>query len=188
MSHYFCRKLQQKNYLYFIKEAPMNKKLLKLPLLTLIAGIILRIVNYITAFILFKGTSEWTLEMGTTVFYIDLVISIILFVAIGVILRRAFDRKTFIKSATLLVIYSIIIFALEQITQYFGKYSIIIYWTYIPAEIFTTITSLLARVSTAESINWLYAIPSLFAPYLFVLFGKKSESRSKNNDKEQFIK
>jgi len=149
------------------------KKILLLPFLTLIGGIILRIADFITAFILVKETSEWTLEMGTTAFYVRLVLSIILFVIIGIILRRIYDRKTFVKSATLLVIYSVVIFALEQITQYFGKYSMMIYWMYIPFELFTIITSVLARVITAESINWIYAIPSLFAPYLFVLFGKK---------------
>ena len=154
----------------------MNKKLLKLPILTLIGGIILQIADYITAFTLVKGTSEWTLEMGTTAFYIRLVLSIISFVVIGIILRRIYDRKTLVKSATLLVIYSIVILALEQITQYLGIYSMIIYWMYLPVEIFTIITSVLARASTAESINWTYAIPTLFAPYLFILFGKKSES------------
>lgn len=154
----------------------MNKKLLKLPVLTLIGGIILQIADYITAFTLVKGTSEWTLEMGTTAFYIRLVLSIIFFVVIGIILRRIYDRKTLVKSATLLVIYSIVILALEQITQYLGIYSMIIYWMYLPVEIFTIITSVLARASTAESINWTYAIPTLFAPYLFILFGKKSES------------
>jgi hypothetical protein len=80
----------------------MKKKLLMLPVLTLIGGIILQIVDFITAFTLMKGTSEWTLEMGTTAFYIRLVISIILFIVIGIILRRIYDRKTFVKSTTLL--------------------------------------------------------------------------------------
>lgn len=157
----------------------MNKKLLKLPVLTLIGGIILRIVDYITVFIFFKGTSEWTFEMGTTAFYIRLVISIILFVAIGIIVRRIYDRKTLVKSATLLVIYSIVIFALEQITQYCHTYSMAIYWMYLPVEIFTTISSVLAKFSTAESISLTYAIPTLFAPYLFVLFGKNLKAEAK---------
>lgn len=163
----------------------MNKKLLKLPVLTLIAGIILRIADFITVFILTKGTSEWTPEIGTTVFYVRLVISIILFVVIGIILHRIYDRKALVKPATLLVIYLIAIFALGQIVEHFGTYSVIFYWIYIPVEIFTIITPVLARVGGAESINWIYAIPSLFAPYLFVLFGKKSESGSK--DTEQFL-
>ena len=79
-----------------------------------------------------------------------------------------------IKSATIVVIYSIIILALEQITQYFGTYSMAIYSLYLPVEIFTTITSVLIKISSAENINWIYGIPSLFGPYLFILFGKKS--------------
>lgn len=154
----------------------MTERLLKLPVLTLIGGIILRIVIYITASTLVKGTSKWTLEMGTIAFYIQLALSIVIFVVIGIKLRKIYNRKTFVKSATLLVIYSIVILAVEQITQHFGTYSMIIYWMYLPVEIFTTITSLLARISPAESINLIYAIPSLFAPYLFVLFGKKTES------------
>ncbi len=163
----------------------MNKKLLKLPVLTLIAGIILQIADSITALAVLKGALEWTPEMETTVFYIRLVISIILFVIIGIILHKIYDRKTLVKPATSLVIYSIVIFALEQIMKYFGAYSVIFYWMNIPIEIFTAITSVLARVSGAGSINWIYAIPSLFAPYLFVLFGKKSESESKDTD--QFL-
>jgi len=154
----------------------MNKRILILPGLTLIGGIILRIVDFVTAFVLIKGngTSEWTLEMGTIAFYVRLVMSVIVFAVIGIILRRIYDRRTFVKSATLLVIYSIIVFALEQNIQYFWAH-MIIYWMYLPWEMFAIITSLLAKISREKTINWIYAIPSLFAPYLFVLFSKKAK-------------
>lgn len=151
----------------------MNIKLFKLFVLSLIAGVILRISDYVVAFILLGRTAEWTDEMLTFSFYIQLVLSITAFVIIGLILRKEYDRKSFAQSATVLVVYSIIIFALEQLAQYFHTYSLIIYRLFIPMEIFTIITSALARLSTAETINWMYVIPSLFAPYLFVLFGKK---------------
>jgi len=151
----------------------MDKTLFKIPILTLIGGIIYRIANFVIIFLMVKGSNEWTLEMGTTVFYIDLVISIIIFGVIGIILSKTCDRKTIFRSSTLLVIYSIILLILEQVTQYFGVYNIgINLWLYLPVEIFTIITSALARISTAESINWTYAIPALFAPYLFSIFGK----------------
>lgn len=154
----------------------MSTNILILPGLALIGGIILRITDYMSVFTIAGGTSEWTLEMGTTVFYIRLVLSILLFVIIGIIVRRIYDRKTIVKSATLLVIYSILLLALEQIMQLFFTYNPMVYWLYLPLEIFTTITSLLARISSGESITWIYAVPSLFAPYLFLLFGEKSES------------
>lgn len=153
----------------------MNKKLFKLPIFTLIGGTILRVVNHIIISLMVRGTNEWTFEMGTKVFYFDLILSIVIFISIGIILRRTYDRGAFIKSATLLVIYSILVLGLEQITQYFDMYNSIFLLLYLPIEIFTIITSLLVRVSTAESIIWIYAVPSLFAPYIFILFGKQSD-------------
>lgn len=160
----------------------VNKKIFKLPILTLVGGIVFRIINQIIISLMMSGTNEWTLEMGTTIFYIDVVLSLIIFIVIGIILRKTYDRETFLKSATLLVIYSIIILVVEQGTQYFGPYNIgNSLYLYLPVEIFVIITSALARVSTSESINWMYAIPSLFAPYLFMLFAKNSKMISWKN-------
>lgn len=148
----------------------MNKEILRLPLYTLITGVILRIVEHISIRILVRGTAERTLKLGTTVFYIDLILSIVAFVIIGILLRQKYNRNAFFKSATLLVIYSVVIFALEQIMQYIGYYNIINLYLYLPVSMFTVITSLLARIFNLEHINWLYVIPSLFTPYLFLLF------------------
>ena len=158
----------------------LNKKIFKLPIFTLIGGIILRIINHFIILVMVRGTNEWTLEMGTTHFYIDLTLSIIIFVIVGIILRKTYDWVDFLKAATLLTIYSIVILTLEQATQYIGIYGIgFSLFFYLPIEIFTIITSTLARISTAETISLIYAIPSLFAPYLFVFFARKSESRNK---------
>ena len=154
----------------------MDRELFKLPALTSIGGFILRIIEYITVRILLKGTTEWTLKMGRITFFIDLVSNLIIFIMVGMIIRRIYTRKMIMKSATLLVIYSIILLALEQITQYFGIYNLIIHSLYLPVSIFTIITSILMKISPAETITWIYAIPSLFAPYLFVLFGRKFKS------------
>lgn len=158
----------------------MNKEILRLPLYTLIAGFILGIINLITIRILIRGTNEWTLEMGKTVFYIELILSIIAFVFIGILLRQKYNRTDFFKSATLLVIYSAVVFLLEQIMQYWGFYSMINSYLYLPVSIFTVITSLVARISNLEHIKWLHVIPSIFAPYLFLLFSKNpSENTAK---------
>jgi len=156
----------------------VNKELFKLPVLTLMSGVMLQIADYITALILVRDASEWTLEMGTIAFCIQLLLSVALFIVIGIIVRKLYDRKNIAKSATLLVIYSIVVLALEQITQYFGTYNMIVHFLYFPVYIFTVITHVLARISSAKSINWLYVIPSLFAPYLFVLFSKKAPNEN----------
>lgn len=154
----------------------MNKKLFKLPFLTAIGGIILRIINHFIILIMVRRTNEWTLQMGTAQFYIELILSILIFVLIGIILRKTYYRKDFLKSSTLLVIYSIIVLILEQVAQNLGIYNIgFSLFLYLPIEIFTIITSVLSRLSSADVINLLYVIPSTFAPYLFIVFGKKSK-------------
>lgn len=158
----------------------MDKNLLKLPVLTLIGGIILRISDYIVTPLLSNGISEWTVGMETASFYIRLIITIILFAVIGIILRRSYDKSTMIKSATLLVIYSIIVVVIEQMAILFGGYNIIILWLYLPLEIFTSIAVLLSRIFNLESINWIYIIPAIFSPYLFILFVKKTNRGIKN--------
>ncbi len=143
-------------------------------MLNLLGGIILRIADRITVAVLIRGSNNWTLEMGTTASYVRIVISIIAFAAIGMILRKQYNRKLFAKSATILVAYSIVLLVLEQVAQSFGTYPMIIYWLYLPVEMFTVVTSVLIKHFASDHVNWMYAIPSLFAPYLFVLFGRRA--------------
>lgn len=155
----------------------MDKNLLKLPVLTLIGGIILRLSDYIVVpALLSNGASQWTGEMQTASFYIQLIITIILYAVIGIILRRSYNRNTMIKSATLLVIYSIIVVVIEQMAIFIGAYNIIILWLYLPFEIFISIAVLLSRTFNIESLDWIYIIPAIFSTYLFVLFVKKTNS------------
>jgi hypothetical protein len=151
----------------------VDKAWLKLPLLTLLAGIILRISDRISVAALMRGTNHFTFEMGTTVSSVRTVISIAAFVAIGLYLRKRYDKRFIAKSATILVVYSIAMLVWEQAAQYYGTYIMLIYWMYLPAEMFTGITSVMLRLIDLENTRWIYAIPSLFAPYLFVLFGKR---------------
>lgn len=153
----------------------MSENIWKLPLYTLVAGILLRLANYITVVLLMTG-NEWTLEMGTTAFFIDSVLSVAMLVGIGLLLRRRYSPAVFFKATTLLVLYFLAILAIEQIAQRFGFYNILIYHLFAPVEVFTFLTSLLARVSGAQSINWLYALPAAFAPYLLLLFCKREKA------------
>lgn len=160
----------------------MNKKLLRFPVLTLIGGNILRLSDYIVLpTVLSNGATQWTSEMQTASFYILLITTIILFAVIGIILRRSYDKSTMIKSATLIVIYSIIVVVIEQMAILTGAYNIIILWLYLPFEIFISIAVLLSRTFNLESLNWIYIIPAIFSPYLFVLFVKKTNVSLENS-------
>lgn len=113
----------------------MSRGLLKLPLFTLVAGIILRTAGHITVHMLLRDTTDWA-KMETAVFYVQLFLSVALLVSIRLLLRKGYSRSIIIKSATLLVFYSIAILTLDQIIQHFGSYNMIIYYLYAPVEMF----------------------------------------------------
>lgn len=154
----------------------MDNKLLRLPILALIGGVLLRMIDRIAISILVRGTTDWTSEIGTKLFYINFISSILIFIIIGRILKKNYDRKTLFRSATLLVIYSFLIFGLTEIAQYFGTYpvtsSLILY---LPTEIFSIITSVLMRITSTQNITLIriFVIIENFAPYLFLLFVKE---------------
>lgn len=152
----------------------MDKNILKLPGLTILSALAIRIINNTLIAQMIRGTNEWTIEMGNRLLLIDVILSIVAFFIIGFTLRKTHDKSNLFKSASLLVIYGIVLLVLEQVTQYFGVYNVSIALVlYLPTELFTIITAVIINLTSAETLNFLYVIPSLFAPYLFILFGKK---------------
>lgn len=152
----------------------MNKKLFKLPILTLIGGIVFYILNFAIIFFGYGGT--WSPRLTKVMTYIPLALSGGILILIGMILRKTYDRKDFFRTATLLVVYSIVILIFQQLSLYLGIYNEAMdFILYLPLTIFTIITSSLVKQTSSESINWMYLIASLFLPYIFVLFGKSSK-------------
>lgn len=154
----------------------MNIKLFKLPILTSIGGIIFYLLNFIIAFLGFGGI--WTPKQSIILSYIPLILAIIILIIIGIILRRTYDRKDFIKSSTLLVIYSIIILIVQRLSLYFGIYnSTVDFILYLPTTIFQIMISLSTKYNNSEIVNLIFLILSLFEPYIFVLFGFGKSSK-----------
>ncbi len=91
----------------------MRKEFLRLPLYTFMSGIILRMTDYLIVRILMGGTAEWTSEMGTIAFYIRLILCVLIFFCIGLLLRQRYSRRNFMKSATFLMLYSVVMLAME---------------------------------------------------------------------------
>lgn len=154
----------------------LRKELLRLPAYTLAAGIVLRIISAITIRITTVNSSEWTPEVSAVLFCVNLVCSIALFIGIGLLLRKSYSRADFFKSATLLLAYYLVVFGVEQLTQYLGVYNMAVNYFFLPVEVFSVLIDLALKMSNAETLTWVHLIPSMLAPYLFVLFSKKKES------------
>lgn len=154
----------------------INKQILKFPAAMLLAGVALRVCM--------NGIISIWLQMGTPIsslglFGIRLLLSVLLFLLVGRMVRRQYSKKEFIRSANLLVFYSIAVLLLEQITQYAGVYSTVSLWLMIPTEIFNVITEFLSQLIGGR-IYWISSIPALFAPYLFFFFIKEEKKRNRS--------
>lgn len=157
----------------------MNKKLWKLPVLTSIGALILHILVFIFIFVGYGGS--WTPRVARLLTYVPLALNILLVLIIGLILRRTYDKKTFFKAASLLVIYSIVISILQRAIIYLGidnfTFNFILY---LPIELFGMIESLFLRTQNPYTTNWILVFITLFEPYIFLLFAKKSKNISRD--------
>lgn len=154
----------------------INKQILKFPAAMLLAGVALRVcMNGIISIWLRMGTPISSLGL----FGIRLLLSVLLFLLIGRMVRRQYSKKEFIRSANLPVFYSIAVLLLEQITQYAGVYSTVSLWLMLPTEIFNVITEFLSQLIGGR-IYWISSIPALFAPYLFFFFIKEEKKRNRS--------
>lgn len=82
----------------------INKQILKFPAAMLLAGVALRVcMNGIISIWLRMGTPISSLGL----FGIRLLLSVLLFLLVGRMVRRQYSKKEFIRSANLLVFYSI---------------------------------------------------------------------------------
>lgn len=146
--------------------------LFKLPLYLLLAGIAENFLVYITVFRIARWTKEWTLNMGAWATGVSAVIALVLFVLIGLRLRQKVDRRTCVWSVLLVVGYSLLSLALEQAFQYFGTYSMLNYYMYIPLGIFTAISSAVFQLIRCTDSMVPHVILSILLPFLFLLFVK----------------
>lgn len=151
----------------------MDKKLLKLPLLAAASGIVLRFLTQFMMNIMMSEGGTWTDQMNTNMFYIRLLMSLALFVGIGLILKKTYDRKTMLKAATLLALFFIVVLFIEQSSVLMNGYFTLLYYLYLPTEIFSWITYAMFMLIGVENYSLLFAVPMILAPYLFMIFTMK---------------
>ena len=148
------------------------KKLFLIFKYSLISGIVIRISDFISVLILTGSAGEWSAADENIAFAIHMVISILLFLWVGFRLKR-YTKKEIFFSAVFIVCYYAFILAAEQITQKIGAYSMTVFlWAFLPLELYSSATTMLVKLTSAETIGIIFALPSLFIPFLFCLFGK----------------
>lgn len=158
----------------------MKNKLLRVPIISIVCGIILNIISQAIIFIMVKGTNAFTEHMSTTHTFITGTLAIIFIVFTGLFFLRDMNKKEVIHSAAIVSIYSIILLALEQIFQALGLFSLMMFVDtvlYIPLHMYSALFSLLFKLTHW---NFYFGIfLSLLSPFLYVLFARKTERGKK---------
>lgn len=148
----------------------IKSKIWRILLISIMIGIIISIITFVSTYFIAKGTNEWTLEMGNTVFWIDVILATVLFILTGLFCLRDMGKMDIAKSATVVVIYYIVIIGLEQLLLSVGQYPFILLWLFIPVRLYSVIYQMLLRFT--EISVWIGLLPSIIAPFLYVVFGK----------------
>lgn len=152
----------------------LKKKVFRLSIVSILTGAFISIIEFLCAYFIAKGTTEWTLDMGNTVFWIATILALMLFIVTAILCFRDMTRKEITQSAIIVVIYYILIVILEQILLSNRVYPTILLWLFVPVRLYLTIHQVLLKISDNPSLLWL--ILSLIAPFLYVVFGRKNKT------------
>lgn len=159
-----------------------KKPLWRVPLVLGCAGLLCRALSYILGFIWGRiqiaqgpGPDGTTVISTGHVSEIIAVISFLLFWWAGWRFVRGLTRREIFLSATIMVLFQALLLAWEQLSQSMGGYSLWAYRLYALTEGTMWADQLLIRLFDTVSVPVL--IPALFAPYLYLVFGKRSASR-----------
>lgn len=102
------------------------------------------------------------------------VISFLLFWWAGWRFLRGMTRRELFWSATIMVLVFAALLAAEQISQHvFGTYSLTVYRLYALADGNRWVDQLFFRLTGQVSVSTV--LPGIFAPYLYLIFGRKDQ-------------
>lgn len=154
----------------------------RVPLVLGCAGLLCRALTFILAFAWgtiqrFRGPGPDGTTVLTSGYVTEIiaVISFLLFWWAGWRFVRGLTRREIFLSATIMVLFQALLLAWEQLSQSMGGYSLWAYRLYALTEGTMWADQLLIRLFDTVSVPVL--IPALFAPYLYLVFGKRSASR-----------
>ena len=153
-------------------EGIFKSKIWRIPLFSILTGIIISAVTSASTYFMSRGTNEWTLAMGDTVFWIGTVLAAVLFLITGLLCFRDMGRMDIAKSAAIVVSYYIAIVALEQLMlSATGRYPLILLWLFIPVKLYSAIHQVFLKFT--EISVWTGLSLIIAAPFLYTVFGKK---------------
>ena len=158
----------------------LKSPILRVPLVLSITGILCRILTYILSFIWTRiqiahgpdpVTGTYTSGSGGLTIVLS-VIACLLFWAAGWRYLQHMTFRQIFASATIMVIWYALLLTAEQLLQAMGSYPMWVYTLYATHESCAWVDQLLIRIFDEVSVRVM--ILGLFAPYLYLVFGRRS--------------
>lgn len=149
----------------------MNNKILRASLVSILTGIISSLISIICTYNMAKGTLEWTIDMGTTIFWINTIISFILFICTGIYCFRDMTKKEIGKFAFIVSSYYLIVIGVEQLLLVNGYYPMILLFLFVPVNVYSGLHTILLHTTNLNI--FIIIVLSIFMPFLYTLFGRK---------------
>lgn len=83
--------------------------------------------------------------MGNAIFWIGIILATVIFLITGLLCFRDMSKTDIAKSAIVVVLYHVVIVALEQLLLSTGQYTFTLLWLFIPVRLYMVIHQLLLR-------------------------------------------
>lgn len=148
-----------------------KSKIWRISLVSIFTGVIISSISSFVTYVMARRANEWTISMGNKIFLIEVILAVVLFFVTGLFFLRDMSKKDILKSAIIVVVYYIVIIGIEQLLLSIGQYPLILILFFVPVRLYSVIHQLLLKFT--EISIWIGLIPSIIAPFLYVVFGKK---------------
>ena len=158
----------------------LKKPIWRVPLVLGALGLVRRCLSYVLGFIWVRvqiaqgrgPDGAYVISTGH-MSEVAAVISFLLFWWAGWRFLRGMTRRDIFWSASIMVLVFAALLAAEQISQHvFGTYSMTVYRLYALAEGKGWVDQIFFRLTGEVSVSTV--LPGIFAPYLYLIFGRKA--------------
>jgi hypothetical protein len=157
----------------------ITSKIIRVPLISVLTGIIISKVSSIAIYLMVRGTDEWTTNMNITLYTIKIIVAVLLFIITGLFCYKDMNKLDIAKSATIVVIYYVVVVLIEQFYIHKGQYPIFLLWVFTPVNIYTIICNSIFRFIRMSI--WVDIILTSITPFSYVLFGSQVKNYTKEN-------
>lgn len=156
-------------------EKIKKNKLWRVPFVSIAIGIIETVLSAVFTFVLVKvttaaGSHEWTEGMTIINLGFSTVISLVLFIAAGLLCFKDMNVKDIIKSGTIVFGYAVVLLIIEQLIKTNGVVYFYFALLFSPINAYTGIFSLSLLINQANISTIILIASSLLMPFAFILF------------------